>query len=85
MNRLLAVLLVASSFQANAQSLSDPAPITRSLSVRQFGLPRDAQYIFCAWPACRERTVKTLAVPKMASAPIPSPLPTITNPRVSNE
>lgn len=73
MNRLLAAILLASSFHAHAQSLVAPAPTTRLLSVRQFGLPRDAQYIFCAWPACRERTVKTLAGPKMASAQPVSP------------
>jgi hypothetical protein len=70
-NRLLAALIVTASVQANAQSLGDSAAVNRVMDVNQFGVPRDAKYIFCDGQDCQERTTKTLMAPKLAPATAP--------------
>lgn len=70
-NRLLAALIVTAGVQANAQSLGNSAAVNRVMDVNQFGVPRDAKYIFCDGQDCQERTTKTLMAPKLAPATVP--------------
>ena len=62
----LAALFVAAAFPADAQTLIGPAPALRAMGVSQFGVPRDAKFIFCSGDDCPERTTKTMTVPKPA-------------------
>jgi hypothetical protein len=67
-NQLLLAVILAANAQVQAQSLGEPAPVKRMLDVAQFGVPRDAKYIFCDGQDCPDRTRKTLTSPQ--------PLPT---------
>ena len=66
-----ALALLGSQTPSSAQVLGEPNPVGRSLTVRQFGIPRDAKYIFCDGSDCPERTTKTLASPRPAGAQKP--------------
>lgn len=75
---LLTALLIAVSIQAHAQSLGEPVAARRVMEVGQFGVPRDAKYIFCDGQACPERSTKTVTAPTaptQASASPVLPLP----------
>jgi len=62
---------------AHAQSLGEPAAVSRVMDAAQFGVPRDTKFIFCDGQDCPERTTKTFTVPKPAPvvAPPPAVLP----------
>jgi hypothetical protein len=51
-----------------AQTLNQPHPVARWFDVVQFGVPRDAKYIFCDGPDCPERSIKHLYVPPPVEA-----------------
>jgi hypothetical protein len=61
-----AAMLLTACVRVEAQALDKPTPAIRTLNVQQFGVSRDATYIFCAWLDCPERTEKTLTVQKFA-------------------
>jgi len=67
---MLAGLILAAHIPAFAQTLIDPTPAPRAMDVSQFGVPRDAKFIFCNGEDCPERTTKTMTTPKPA-APAP--------------
>lgn len=71
--RLLIVAALASiGASAQAQTLNQPSPVDRLSDVTQFGVPRDAKYIFCNGADCPERSIKHLHVP-----PPPPPAPVV--------
>lgn len=71
--RLLIVAALASiGASAQAQTLNQPSPVDRLSDVTQFGVPRDAKYIFCDGADCPERSIKHLHVP-----PPPAPAPVV--------
>lgn len=73
--RLLIVAALASiGASAQAQTLNQPSPVDRLSDVTQFGVPRDAKYIFCDGADCPERSIKHLHVPPPAPAPAPAPV-----------
>ena len=67
-NQLLLAVILAANAQVQAQSLGEPAPARRMLDVAQFGVPRDAKYIFYDGQDCPDRTKKTLT----SSQPLPT-------------
>lgn len=70
--RLLIVATLASiGASAQAQTLNQPSPVDRLSDVTQFGVPRDAKYIFCDGADCPERSIKHLHVPSPPPAPVP--------------
>lgn len=74
--RLLIVAALASiGASAQAQTLNQPSPVDRLSDVTQFGVPRDAKYIFCDGADCPERSIKHLHVPPPAPAPVPAIIP----------
>lgn len=74
--RLLIVAALASiGASAQAQTLNQPSPVDRLSDVTQFGVPRDAKYIFCDGADCPERSIKHLHVPPPAPAPVPAVIP----------
>lgn len=73
--RLLIVAALASiGASAQAQTLNQPSPVDRLSDVTQFGVPRDAKYIFCDGADCPERSIKHLHVPP---PPAPAPVPVV--------
>ena len=73
--RLLIVAALASiGASAQAQTLNQPSPVDRLSDVTQFGVPRDAKYIFCDGADCPERSIKHLHVP---TPPAPAPAPVV--------
>lgn len=73
--RLLIVAALASiGASAQAQTLNQPSPVDRLSDVTQFGVPRDAKYIFCDGADCPERSIKHLHVPP---PPPPAPAPVV--------
>lgn len=74
--RLLIVATLASiGASAQAQTLNQPSPVDRLSDVTQFGVPRDAKYIFCDGADCPERSIKHLHVPSPPPAPVPAVTP----------
>ncbi len=63
-------LLLASP--AGAQSLDQPASVVQTFDVVQFGVPRDARFVFCDGEDCPQRSIKHLQ-PRPAPAPVQSP------------
>lgn len=53
---------------AGAQSLAPPASVVQTFDVVQFGVPRDARFVFCDGEDCPQRSIKHLQ-------PLPSPAP----------
>jgi hypothetical protein len=66
---LVFALATAGVSAANAQALNQPNPLDRLSDVVQFGVPRDAKFVFCDGEDCPERSIKHLYVPP----PPPSP------------
>lgn len=64
-------IVLAASGQTAAQSLGEPSPVGPAFGVTQFGMPRDAKYIFCSDMDCPERTTKTLTSPPVVVVPQP--------------
>ena len=54
-------LLLASP--AGAQSLDQPASVVQTFDVVQFGVPRDARFVFCDGEDCPQRSIKHLQLP----------------------
>ena len=74
--RLLIVAALASiGASAQAQTLNQPSPVDRLSDVTQFGVPRDAKYIFCNGADCPERSIKHLHVPPPPPPPAPVVIP----------
>lgn len=71
----LAGLILAVSIPASAQTLIDATQAPKAMDVSQFGVPRDAKYVFCNGADCPERSTKTVPAPKVAA-----PTPVITRP-----
>ncbi|OGB71970.1 MAG: hypothetical protein A2486_01275 [Burkholderiales bacterium RIFOXYC12_FULL_65_23] len=61
----LALLLAG---PAGAQSLSQSASVGQTFDVVQFGVPRDARFVFCDGADCPQRSIKHLQLP-----PAPTP------------
>lgn len=59
---------------AQAQSMTEPSPIQKLTEIHQFGVPRDAKYIFCDSGECPERTAKHLHIPS-PKPPVVMPAP----------
>lgn len=53
---------------AYAQALAQPSPIERLSDVAQFGMPRDAAYVFCDGGDCPDRSIKHLYVEQIVRA-----------------
>lgn len=70
----LAGLILALGVPASAQTLIETSQAPKAMDVTQFGVPRDAKYVFCNGADCPERSTKTMPVPKVTS-------PTPINPR----
>lgn len=66
----LAGLMLAMGAPAYAQTLIEPSQGPKAMDVIQFGVPRDAKYVFCNGADCPERSTKTVPAPK-AAAPAP--------------
>lgn len=80
--RLQVTLLLAAALlnapRVCAQALAEAPVIGRLYDVEQFGVPRDAKYVFCGEDECPGRTTKTFQPRRVASAPVahvPSPPP----------
>ena len=71
----LAGLVLAVGVPVSAQTLIDPSQAPKAMDVSQFGVPRDAKYVFCNGADCPERSTKTVPAPKAAA-----PAPVITRP-----
>jgi hypothetical protein len=78
---MLAGLLLVASMTAVAQTLIDPTQAPRALDVSQFGVPRDAKFIFCNGEDCPERSTKTMATLKPAAPVIAVPLAALPQPQ----
>lgn len=61
----LALLLTGT---ASAQSLGQPGSSDKTFEVVQFGVPRDARFVFCDGADCPQRSIKHLQLP-----PAPTP------------
>ena len=61
----LALLLAG---PAGAQSLSQSASVGQTFDVVQFGVPREARFVFCDGADCPQRSIKHLQLP-----PAPTP------------
>lgn len=61
----LALLLAG---PACAQSLSQSAAVKQTFDVVQFGVPREARFVFCDGADCQQRSIKHLQLP-----PAPTP------------
>lgn len=61
----LALLLAG---PAGAQSLSHSASVGQTFDVVQFGVPREARFVFCDGEDCPQRSIKHLQLP-----PAPTP------------
>ena len=64
------VLVTALVSEVAAQSLAQSKTTDRQFDVVQFGVPRDAKFVFCEGVQCPERSIKHLHVP-----PLPRPIP----------
>lgn len=62
----LALLLTGT---ASAQSLGQPDSLDQTFEVVQFGVPREARFVFCYGADCPQRSIKHLQLPP---APPPS-------------
>ena len=71
----LAGLILAVGVPATAQTLIEPSQAPKAMDVTQFGVPRDAKYVFCNGEDCPERSTKTVPAPKVVA-----PAPVITRP-----
>ena len=58
---------------ANAQVLTQSRPPDQPYWVEQFGMPKDARYVFCQTNACPQRSLKHLALPVPPKMEIPAP------------
>lgn len=72
---LIVAALACIGASAQAQTLSQPSPVDRLSDVTQFGVPRDAKYIFCDGADCPERSIKHLHVPPPPPVPVVIPQP----------
>lgn len=63
----LLVAFLAGAVQA--QTLNELNPVQKMLDVTQFGVPRDAHYIFCNGDDCPDRSIKHLYVPPPPAPP----------------
>ena len=70
MTLAVAVLIVS---HANAQVLTHSGTSGQSYWVEQFGMPKDARYVFCQTNACPQRSLKHLALPVPPKMEIPAP------------
>jgi hypothetical protein len=68
-------LVAAGAPSIQAQTLNQPNPIERLSDVTQFGVPRDAKFVFCDGDDCPERTIKHLYVPPPPPPPVPDVTP----------
>jgi hypothetical protein len=71
---LVLALAAAGVTAADAQSLSQPNPLGRLSDVVQFGVPRDAKFVFCDGEDCPDRSIKHLFVPPPPPQPVQEPL-----------
>ena len=71
----LAGLILVVGVPASAQTLIEPSQVPKAMDVTQFGVPRDAKYVFCNGEDCPERSTKTVPAPKVVD-----PAPLITRP-----
>lgn len=69
---------------AQAQSMAEPSPIHKLAEIQQFGVPRDAKYIFCDSGDCPERTAKHLHIPT-SKPPAVMPAPQTIQPPIITE
>ena len=74
---MFAGLILATNLSATAQTLIDPTSAPRAMGVSQFGLPRDAKFIFCSGEDCPQRTTKTMATPKPAALVVAASRPVV--------
>ena len=66
---------------AHAQVLAAQNPATATMEVSQFGMPRDAKFVFCSSDECPERSLKHMATPPQQKATAPLPV----RPQVQSE
>lgn len=63
---------------AHDASLATSNPVTQIVEAAQFGVPRDAKFVFCDGEDCPARTLKHLEIPlpsaPLAPAALPAPL-----------
>lgn len=73
--RFQATLVVATWIvaHANAQVLTQSGPVDQPYWVEQFGMPKDARYVFCQTKACPQRSLKHLALPVAPKMEVPAP------------
>ena len=73
--RFQATLVVATWIvaHANAQVLTHSGTSGQSYWVEQFGMPKDARYVFCQTNACPQRSLKHLALPVAPTMEVPAP------------
>ncbi len=57
---------------ANAQVLTHSGPADQRYWVEQFGMPKDARYVFCQTNACPQRSLKHLALPVAPKMEVPA-------------
>lgn len=63
-------------YLADHPSVIEINPVEHSYGVEQFGMPRDAQLVFCNADDCAARTLKHLPAP-IVPASLPMPVPTL--------
>lgn len=68
----LALALVFGPGAALGAALGEPNPVERLMDVTQFGVPRDAKYVFCNGEDCPERSIKHLDTPRPGRAVAPA-------------
>ena len=66
----LALLLAG---PACAQSLSQSAAVKQTFDVVQFGVPREARFVFCDGADCPQRSIKHLQLPPAAPPRLDEP------------
>lgn len=67
----LALLLAG---PACAQSLSQSATVEQTFDVVQFGVPREARFVFCDGADCPQRSIKHLQLPPAGPPRIEEPV-----------
>ncbi|MEN9905441.1 MAG: hypothetical protein RLZZ555_2006 [Pseudomonadota bacterium] len=84
------ILLLQMAGTAGAQSLGQTRELDRLFDVAQFGVPREARFVFCDGEECPQRSIKHLQVapaqsPRFEQPELPVPeseLPEEESPRV---
>lgn len=66
----LALLLTGT---ARAQSLGQPGGLDQTFEVVQFGVPREARFVFCYGGDCPQRSIKHLQLPPAAPPRLDEP------------